>query len=218
VRRVVTALIAVSALFALLSVSGASAASNSKCKSPTGTRAPVTHLRAGYATSCAAAKKVAKGWDSQCQPFDDLCFVSAAGNKWSCRATNYEQQPRYRSQIFLKCALKETTAGRPSVNFRETGAVHHCADPQGTRHQIYRLIGYYAACGRALAVATAWDSACDTGEDGSTCTADAAGKRWTCKQAGRPGVDSGYRYYCDAPGEPARVVFVVTVTPFPPGP
>jgi hypothetical protein len=217
VRRLICSLIVAAGLLALLPVGGAMAASNGKCKAPTGTREPITHLRAGYATSCATAKKVAKGWDNQCQPFETLCFAKVAGNRWSCRATNYDQ-PGYRSQLFLKCALKETTRGRPSVNFRQTGVIHHCADPQGTRHPIAGVTGYYAVgCGRALAVARAWDSACDTGDGSSSCAAEAAGRRWTCTELGRPGVDPSYGYYCAAAGDATRVIFSVAVPLFPPG-
>jgi hypothetical protein len=128
---------------------------------------------------------------------------------------------RYRSNVYLKCGGKETSKGRPAVNFHQAKAVHPCSHPEGTDATIRFLAGYYdAPCKLATPVARAWDRACDPGEHGSTCSFDAAGRRWTCAQRGRPGVDAVYTYVCTAPGvgkgRPA-VIFDVRVMPLPPG-
>src|SRR5947209_2849062 len=86
-----------------------------KCKAPKGTRAPTRNVKAGYATSCATAQKVAKAWDNVCEPSGDrLCSVTVAGNRWSCALVGL-----YRSALYIKCALAETTRGRPAVKFQQ---------------------------------------------------------------------------------------------------
>lgn len=215
-----SAVFLVALLAAMFCAAGADAASNTKCKAPKHTRAATKGLKAGFATSCATAKKVASGWDKNCEPSGDLCSVTVAGNRWSCRPTIYDRAP-YRSRVFVKCALKETTAGRPSVSFQQVGAVHQCERPQGVQAQIRFLVGYYAAkCPTATAVAQAWDAACDPGEDRSTCGLEARGERWNCTQFGRPGVDASYRYECTGArtgGGRTALTFIVRIMPLPPG-
>jgi hypothetical protein len=218
-------LLAFAALLALLPATGASAASVKKCASPKGTRAPTRGLHAGYATSCAMARAVARNWDKHCEPSTALCQVQTGGRHWSCRASVFAHTPRtparYRSDVYLKCGRKETSKGRPAANFHQAGAAHECAHPERTEATIRFLIGYYdAPCKVATRVAEEWDRACDPGEDGSRCSFSTPGDRWTCEQHGRPGVDSGYGYVCTAPGvgkgRPA-VTFGVRVIPLPPG-
>src|SRR5689334_20680619 len=98
---------------------GAGGASNTHCKAPKGTHGPIKGLKAGYATSCATALKVAKGWDDKCGPSIELCGVSVAGNRWSCRII-----PANSHDLYVRCGLQKTTRGRPVVNFHQSGAVH----------------------------------------------------------------------------------------------
>src|SRR5689334_22170478 len=220
IRRRLLLIVSAALVAAMFCAAGADAASVTKCKAPKGTRAPTKALHAGYATSCATARKVAKAWDSKCEPSLATCSVTVGANRRSCRNTVYDRAP-YRSRVYAKCALKETTRGRPSVNFFQAGAVHKCERPQGVQAQIRFLTGYYAAnCGSATAVAQGWDAACEPGEDQSTCGFDARGEHWNCQQFGRPGVDASYSYFCTGErtgGGRTAVTFAVRIMPLPPG-
>jgi hypothetical protein len=193
------------ALCALVVPATASAASNQKCKAPGGTRAPTRDLHAGFATSCATAKAVARKWDRQCEPSTELCQVRGGGRRWSCRATNlngtHGVKARYLSFVYVKCGGKETQKGRPAVNFHQEGVIHTCTPPGGPAAPFRFLTAYYdAPCTLATLVAKGWDAACDPAEDHSRCGFDVEGRRWTCEQQGRPGVDPVYRYVCTSPG------------------
>jgi hypothetical protein len=218
-------LLILGALLALTPAGAASAASNHKCASPKGTRAPTRNLHGGLETSCAKARQVAVKWDRQCEVYTGLCHFRVGGQQWSCRSSTYGQThnapPESLSWVDVKCGGKETSKGRPAVNFRQVNAIHPCKHPTGTDAQIRFLTGYYdAPCKVATPVAKGWDAACDPGEDGSSCSFSAAGDRWMCKQSGRPGVDAGYSYVCTSPGvgkgRPA-VTFGVRIMPLPPG-
>jgi hypothetical protein len=55
---------------------------------------------------------------------------------------------------------------------------------------------YEVRCEQASGVAAAWDTACAPADQGSVCEFDLQGEHWQCTQAGRPGVDFPYRYFC----------------------
>jgi hypothetical protein len=200
----------------------AQAASTTKCKSPKETRAPVRGLKAGYATSCAGAKKVVLAWENRCEPNNGLCFFQSAGGRWGCTWVGLTSPTS--TDVSLRCARKETTKGRPSVYFTEKGVRHGCGVPPNTRSDIRRVLSFYAvACGQATGVAAAWDAACTPGEQGSTCDFDSQGERWRCTQNGRPGIDFPFTYDCNgertAKGRLALELFVqVGETPHEGGP
>src|SRR4051794_37463005 len=191
----------VGVLLLVAGVGQAGAAGAEHCASPkrSATRGPVKQLKAGYATSCATARKVAVAWNRACEPIEGgLCFVRAAGDKWSCRSSRYVKyhvggdpqappQMQRTPDYFLKCALKETVKGRPSVGFRENGVIHDCQAPSGTKTQVLAVHAYFdASCAQAVAVAAAWGDNCTAGDAGSSCTVEARGERWSCRQPGSP--------------------------------
>jgi hypothetical protein len=189
----------VGALWLVAGVGQASAAGAKHCAAPkkAATRGPVKQLKAGYATSCAKARRVAIAWNRKCEPVDgNLCFVKVGSDKWGCRSSRYVKyhvggdplappQMQATPDYFLKCALKETVKGRPSVNFRENGVIHDCQAPGGTKTSVAQVHSYFdASCAQAEAVAAEWGNRCTPGAADSTCSVDAHGERWKCRQVG----------------------------------
>jgi hypothetical protein len=220
-RREAVLLVVVGVVLLLLPAGGASAAGAKKCPSPKGMRAPAHDLKAGGATSCGTARKVAVSWDRRCEPQTALCSARAGGKQWPCRASINTNAGTLIPNVYVRCALEETTKGRPSVTFHQDGVIHSCARPQGTAAAIRFLTGYYdARCGTATKVAQAWDSACDPGEDGSTCSFDSGAERWSCRQVGDPKEAPVFNDYCSGTrtgkGRVA-VTFAVGEVPPPPG-
>src|SRR4051812_48312218 len=201
-RREALLFVLVGLVLVLVPAGGASAASQKKCsRAPKGRLAPIRGLKAGYATSCSTARKVVADWIPNCEDTAaDLCSARAAGKRWSCRANAYPEGPPqplplihrpFELDLYVRCALKETTKGRPVVNFHQTRVGHACARPDGTAAAIRFLSGYYKVhCAKATQVARAWDSACDPGADRSTCDFTSDGAQWSCVQNG----DEKYTY------------------------
>src|SRR3954453_16538060 len=205
------ALVGVLGLVAGIGQAGAAGAKHCAAPKKGATRGPVTQLKAGYATSCATARNVSIAWNRECDPgLGDLCIVRAAGNKWGCRSSRYVKyhvggdpqappQMEPTSVYFLRCALKETVKGRPSVAFRENGVIHDCQAPTGTKTAVARVHAYFdATCGQAEAVAAEWGDNCPLGDAGSSCKVEARGERWTGRQPGA--VEDGFALLL-CPGE-----------------
>jgi hypothetical protein len=219
-------LLILAAALAFVPTGGASAAGIKRCPPPKGTRAPTKALHAGYKTSCSAARQVALTFDRRCEPYLGGCSFDTAGRRWSCSTFDtwltHNAPPKTLSRVYAKCVGSGgTRQGRPSANFYQARAVHHCKRPAGTAAQIRFVTGYYrATCGVATPVAVEWDRACEPGANGSTCDFSARGQSWTCTQDGRDGIDAAFTYACTSPdvgnGRP-EVVFQVRVRPLPAG-
>src|SRR4051812_2149697 len=197
-RREAVLLIVLGLVLLLLPAGGASAAAQKKCsRAPKGTLAPIRGLKAGYATSCSTARKVAADWARNCEGAPtpvDLCPAHGAGKRWLCRTNVYPTGPPrpldliprpFESDLYVRCALGETVKGRPVINFHQNKVAHSCARPTGTAAAV-RFLGaaYEVHCAKATKVARAWDGTCTPGADGSTCDFTSDGERWSCLQSG----------------------------------